>query len=807
MAKAIASYYASVGMDIDPQAIHKVDAFLAKLKQRLQKFQDYTNNAKALQFTGSLRVAETRRTINTQLAAIGDKLVLPIKNVKVVGKDAKAGIQNSLANVVFNIKINGRLSRESLNYMKQQVRTSLGNVAFHVKGTAGVTGRGSAPRGGGSSSSWWQALGGGGGGSSGGSGGFGGVLGSVLSMARGGRMGGLLGLIGSGASAAVSGVQSLLTLPFRALGSAYDATSGSIMRMGTRAIPLIGGAYGLGQINKANDEWQGQRMASDAIFSSGNFGVTGEQAREWLMASAMRDGFNFKDSLPQFNGFMASAMPMMGYEKSRDTFEAFTQFGRTRGASSESMGRALYALQQMAGKGQIMSEELNGQLAEAMGFSEAKGIFAEAYQLSLVNGGTPKLEGQKAVQALGEAMKKGKVTPDKIFPYVTQIMKQRAASGLDDSRNLASAQQARFMNERQQFLQDFSKNGGEAGFSTMWRTLANGMAKLREDAPIIGEYFNKGAQAFAKFFEGLQNISNFARTGEMNALTVKLEEAGVDVVGLRNQVLEMFSSVQKAFSGIFGEGGGLGDRLVAVMKAIFDTGLIKEFATYLQQTATIFASFTKAAQAFFSGNFAEAGGHLIDAGRAYVGRLGTNLNIAGSAIEISQAALQGKNYVPASHQSYAADRERFNSDPRGMWSDEVKWVWQDYDSWYKNKQSSLDSTLRAMSLPYKGTEFGAAGQTSRAPYAPIDYSGTGNFQNFTNNMGGVQSTLNDIASTMRSQQKTPQQVDVKLNVSVDVKTDESSVGLKVSEAINTAFTEKLGATLTSTLNSFGKYGG
>lgn len=361
MAKAIASYFATVGMDVDPKAIARVDEFLGKLKQRLEKFQKYANDQKALQFTGSLRYRETRTNINTQLAKIGENLVLPIKKVKVVGKDAKAGIEGSLSKTAFNIRVNGRLTRESLEYMKAQLHGAFANTTFNVRPRVHIPNN--MPRKAGGSGSggggWLGGLGHMFGGGKSGGGNPLSMLTSAGSMLGKGRFAlGVPGLL-MGGSSLLNGVSGMLTSvllsPLKLVGSLLSSTSNSIIRAGTTAIPLLGGAYGLGQLNKANSEYIAQRNSTNAIFSSGDYGVTGAQAREWLFNSAQRDGYNFKDALPSFNSFMASAMPSRGYEKSRSVFEAFTQFGRTRGADSESMKGALYALSQMASKGQIMS--------------------------------------------------------------------------------------------------------------------------------------------------------------------------------------------------------------------------------------------------------------------------------------------------------------------------------------------------------------------------------------------------------------------------------------------------------------------
>ena len=814
MARPIASYFASVGMDVDPKAIANVDAFLGKMKQRLDKFQAYANSQKALQLTGSLRYRETRTQINTQLAKIGENLTLPIKNVKVVGKDAKAGIQGSLAKTAFNVKVNGKFSRESIDYMKSQLHAAFANTTVNVRSRVSIPN--SMPRrsAGGSSGGWLGGLGNlfpraSGGGSGGLLGMLTGGAGRAGASALGGRLlGGLGGLasMGLGAVNSLAGLSaSVLGSPFKVLGSALDATSNSLIRAGTRAIPIIGGAYGLGQLNSANDNYQGQRMASDAIFSSGNYGVKGKDARDWLMMAANRDGFNYRDTMPQFNGFMASAMPLMGYEKSRNTFESFTQFGRTRGATNESMGRALYALQQMAGKGTVMSEELNQQLAEAQGFAEAKGIFAEAYQRHLAKGGPAKLTGEAAIKALTDAMKKGQVKSSEVFPYVTDIMKERSASGIDDARNLASSQQARFMNMRQQFLQLFSDNGGEAGFSTFWKTMTQGMERLMQMAPQLGNYFQGASEIASGLFLTLTEITDFFVSGEANSISQWLQENGIDVITLREDVLSMFKQIKEQFTALFGE-SSLGERAKAIMQAVFDTGLIKEYVRYLQQTAQIYMNLAAAAQAVFSGNFGDAAGYLKAAGGAYVDRLGTNMRIGGATYEVINAAVQGSAYQSPNIKNYAQESADFKANPLAMY-EKLGWVQQkglSYSDWYAMKEKELAATAGTMA-GRNDSVFSMPGPTQQS-YAFKPGAGPANAPWNPGNIGvpsiaemGANPQaplLTDLAASLRNQQL-KHQIDVKVNMNLEVKTDESQMGIKISDAVK----NELGASLQSQFQS------
>lgn len=282
---------------------------------------------------------------------------------------------------------------------------------------------------------------------------------------------------------------------------------GAIARYGVGSLPFIGGVYGLSSLNKANQELISSQIAAESVFGS-----QGKQMTDWFRQQSEYVGFDYLQNLPTFTKFMASSMPLMGGDASKDVFSSFLQFGRTRGATEVSMNRALNAVSQMAAKGQIMQEELKGQLAEAGGFGELPQLFAEAYQMQ--TGGS--LTGAEARAALMDAMQKGQVKSASILPLVSQLMNQLSAGGIEAARKSSTAEQARLSNTMTKLLETFSKSGGEEAFSRIFRTMSEA---LRESEGIVVRMtsgFNsltKSArelllfpQSFVRFFEGRDSL-------------------------------------------------------------------------------------------------------------------------------------------------------------------------------------------------------------------------------------------------------------------------------------------------------------
>jgi len=250
---------------------------------------------------------------------------------------------------------------------------------------------------------------------------------------------------------------------------------GALARYGVESLPFIGGAYGMQQLNQAN-----QNMMSANIAAQSVLGPEANQRMDWLSQRSNYLGVNYSETLPQFTKFMASASPLLGGDSAQEVFSGFMQFGRTRGATGVSMNRALNAVAQMGAKGQIMQEELKGQLAEASGFGELPQLFAEAYQIQ--SGGS--LKGPEARAALMKAMEDGLVKAD-ILPLVTKLMNELSKGGIEKARTSSVAEQARAENAltaRNGLLQVFSKSGGEEGFAKFWKIMAEG---IKANEPLV----------------------------------------------------------------------------------------------------------------------------------------------------------------------------------------------------------------------------------------------------------------------------------------------------------------------------------
>ena len=109
------------------------------------------------------------------------------------------------------------------------------------------------------------------------------------------------------------------------------------------------------------------------------FGDQSTQVKKFIQDLTKITGMDTTETQAQFASFGASATTTMGLEGSEELFKNLTGYARLMGRSDEQIQRALTAVSQMASKGQVMAEELKGQLSEALpgatqAFAKALGL-------------------------------------------------------------------------------------------------------------------------------------------------------------------------------------------------------------------------------------------------------------------------------------------------------------------------------------------------------------------------------------------------------------------------------------------------
>ena len=493
MARAIAEYFGQVGIRVDQTSLKSVDTYFKNLENKFKFYSNKLGKGLTLKVNFQANIRDLIRGIQAKLDPKGNGVGVRIRITPRIVQGDIGALRRQLTGGLANIPITVRYSGNFRQSLMNRI-----NQAIAPARSPAARGSGGSTRGSG---------------------------------------GGSRGSQGIGAPNLTTGVL------------------GRTLRFGAGGLPFVGGAIGFNQLNQANTDFQSQKLAAEGIFA-GKLAGGGNAARQQLFDLAQLNGFDYKETLPNFSRFMASSMPSLGYGGAFGTFRSITEFGRARGATGESMERALYAFSQIAGKGKVMSEELFGQLAEAAGFGESGDIFAQAFAQKTNSG----LTGQQAQAALREAMKQGKVISSEILPLVAKIMSERAAPTLDKARETADARQMRFRNARNKFMERFSENGGEAGFAKFWDAVSRAMEKLADKAPQLAQAFEGLIDVVTGFTKRFLDINSALMNGYGNETTIAIQrETGINILAIRDGVSAVVSVLAR-----IGESLGVGGSIAAI---------------------------------------------------------------------------------------------------------------------------------------------------------------------------------------------------------------------------------------------------
>ncbi|WP_213222187.1 tape measure protein [Escherichia coli] len=304
------------------------------------------------------------------------------------------------------------------------------------------------------------------------------------------------------------------------------------------------------------------------------FDKDANQVKEFTKSLAQTTGLDIAELQSQFAGFGASAKESMGIQGSEELFKNMIGYSRLMGRSEEEIKRALTALSQMAGKGQIMAEELKGQLAEAVpGMVQ---VFAKATG--------------KSEQELFDAMKKGALKSADTLQKVTQeLNKQITAKG--GWKTISESTQAQLGNLKNSWnttldsifrgsedgLQDFTRSlttllnalGGTGktlgeSFGSLMSDMAHGVDNLTDISYRVRAFFDEVTLAYRSLNDTQKKIVDGLSDGlidglKMLAVAVTAQKAA-NVAGgllnLANAVTSFGDAVNKAKAGKAGSSGG-----------------------------------------------------------------------------------------------------------------------------------------------------------------------------------------------------------------------------------------------------------
>lgn len=229
-----------------------------------------------------------------------------------------------------------------------------------------------------------------------------------------------------------------------------------VNKLDTSMIEGAGGAITIaatvalsGKIMNTGQDFESAMSGLTAI--TGSADAAGKEF-EYLKEQSNRLGLDLLKTSKDYTQFAAAVGDKLPKDQMRSIFEGASEWGLVTGASADEQSRALRSLNQMMSKGTVMSEELKGQLSEALPGSV--GLFVKA--LNDMKGVTNLTE-----QDLFGLMQDGKLFAKDILPYVAKQMKEAARQGgaLDQAIKSNRASWQRLQTSMQNAMNVFFTSG------------------------------------------------------------------------------------------------------------------------------------------------------------------------------------------------------------------------------------------------------------------------------------------------------------------------------------------------------------
>ncbi len=349
----------------------------------------------------------------------------------------------------------------------------------------------------------------------------------------GGRFGGFGGMIpGAGDfGRAVGGVNLPGTGTIRELGEEFGFAAKQVVLFG-QAYKLLAFIQNLpAQVGAAVGQLQSFRNTLNAVTPSA------EEARasnELLLGLMERYNVPLQSARDGFTKLYASMAPAgFSGDEIRDLFTGITKAAATFGMSADKVDRVNYAFAQMASKGQVMSEELKGQLGDVL--PGAMALFAEAAGF----------EGPKAIQDFSAALEEGAYKGEAmvaLLKNVTIVMNKEFGPGAEGAARTFQGVMNRMQNSMALFYESLEPIA--VGFlNSVVVPMTDGIKQLTDG---LNAFFTgtaaKTAGGFAiaqelerlrPAFDGIgQNVSTFVvQLGELARVALDVGKVFLQIAG------------------------------------------------------------------------------------------------------------------------------------------------------------------------------------------------------------------------------------------------------------------------------------
>lgn len=297
------------------------------------------------------------------------------------------------------------------------------------------------------------------------------ILSAELRAVRGAASGGILPRVPSGGGTSSSGGST--PRGSAATGFVSGLFGGGAASFARGLLPGIGAGWAVAHATTRAREMLANEAALGALTGSQ---AAGAAEYNYLQNFSDKYGLRATETIGGYKRILASSVgTSLEGKGAKDIFEGTALYGKTLGLTDENMSRATTAISQMISKGKISSEELKGQLAEAI--PGAVQIFARAMNVP--------------VAQMFKMMENGEVLAQDVLPKVAKELERAAKAGgaLEKQMRSSASAQARFVNAWERFLKTFFESGVDEDLAVMFNGLAKALTVLVPIMEKIGKVF------------------------------------------------------------------------------------------------------------------------------------------------------------------------------------------------------------------------------------------------------------------------------------------------------------------------------
>ncbi|ATN93398.1 tail tape measure protein [Pseudoalteromonas phage J2-1_QLiu-2017] len=256
-----------------------------------------------------------------------------------------------------------------------------------------------------------------------------------------------------------------------------EMSSKNLLKSLTSVYAVLGSIY---YIKEAGMQMESLGAAMTAVAGNSNLA---KEEMQFLREESMRLGFDMAKAGKSYMKLMSAATGKVSKSEIRDTFVALQETATVLGLTQDESDGATKAIVQMFSKGQIMAEELKGQLAERMP------IAMRALERST----------GKTAAELFKMMEAGKLGADAIMPMVKEMQKLATQGGaLDKMLNSVRTAENRMINQTKLASNTIFENGFGEGLANLYNTITKQLQMSEAQLEKLGRGFGHFFDAIAK---------------------------------------------------------------------------------------------------------------------------------------------------------------------------------------------------------------------------------------------------------------------------------------------------------------------